>query len=249
MFDLTGKTAFVTGAGQGIGRAIVDAYTAKGAQVTAVDLNQATLDELAGNEQVTTVCLDITNADELATVVADASPEVLVNVAGVVHHGTILDSQVAELDFAYQLNVRAMYVSCKAALPAMIEKRHGSIINIASVASSLRGVPLRCAYGTTKAAVIGLTKSIAADYAKDLVRANAICPGTVRSPSWEQRVGEMAEREGISKEEALARFVNRQQMGRVGEPEEIAAMAVYLASDAAAFVSGQELCVDGGWSI
>lgn len=249
MHDLSGKQAFVTGGGQGIGRAIVEKFAASGAQVTAADLNADTLAELTTTANVVTVTVDVTNDAALRAAIMQAAPDVLVNVAGVVHHGTLLDCKVEELDFAFALNVRAMFVACQAALGPMQANRNGSIINISSVASSIRGVPLRCAYGTTKAAVIGLTKSIAADYAKDLLRCNAICPGTVRSPSWEERVGEMAEREGISKAAALQVFVDRQQMGRVGEPDEIAALAAYLASNDAVFVTGQELCIDGGWSV
>lgn len=245
---LAGKKAFITAAGQGIGRAIVEAYSKAGATVVASDVDAEALASLAGLSGVTTRQVDVTDDALLCQAVVEEAPDVLTNVAGVVHHGSILECKPEEWDLAFALNVRPMFIACQAALPGMLERGAGTIINMASVASAVRGVPSRCAYGSSKGAVIALTKSIAADFIKRGIRANSICPGTVRSPSWEQRVREMAAREGISEQEAHDVFIARQPMGRIGEPAEIAALATYLASDSSAFISGQEICVDGGWS-
>ncbi|MBF2735602.1 MAG: SDR family oxidoreductase [Betaproteobacteria bacterium AqS2] len=247
--ELAGRTAVVTGAVQGIGRAIADAFAAAGAQVAAADVNAAAFPPASElPEGLRFVQLDVTDDAQVAEVVKAAAPDILVNVAGVVHHGAALECSDADWEQAMRLNVRSAFKMCQAALPAMVERRDGCVINISSVASSLLGVPARCAYSVSKAALLGLTRSVAADYIKANVRANAICPGTVRTPSWEQRVRDLAAAEGISEEEALARFVARQPLGRVGLPGEVAALAVYLASPAGSFATGQEFSIDGGWS-
>jgi len=242
---LAGKTALVTAAGQGIGRAIAEALIREGASVIATDLDGALLADLP----CTTARLDVTDPAQIAALLA-AHPRVdmLVNCAGFVHHGSILDCSEADWDFSFNLNVRSMFRMAQGVLPGMLERRHGSIVNIASVASSIKGAPLRFIYGTTKAAVIGLTKSIAADYVTFGVRCNAICPGTVESPSLRGRIATLARQSGRSAAEVEADFVGRQPMGRLGTTAEIAALAVYLASDEAAFTTGQAHVIDGGWS-
>lgn len=240
MSRLAGKTAFITAAGQGIGRAIAEAYIAEGASVTATDLNPALLEDLAG---ATCFALDVTDKAALQGAVSEASPDILVNCAGVVHGGTILEASDADLDFALNLNVRAMVHSVQAALPGMLERGRGSIINIASVASSILAAPNRFVYGTTKAAVIGLTKSVAVDYVTKGVRCNAICPGTVDSPSLHDRL-----RATGDYDKAMRDFIARQPMGRIGTPQEIAALALYLGSDESAFTTGQAHIIDGGWA-
>ncbi len=249
MPSLSNKSAFVTAAAQGIGQAIAMCYARSGANVTAVDINGDALGKLAETPNITVLQLDVTDDAKLAKAVTDTAPELLVNVAGVVHNGNILECSADDWDLAMNLNVRSMYVACQAALPGMVERKKGCIINMSSVASSLRAVPVRFAYSVSKAAVLGLTKSIAADFVKDGIRINAICPGTVRSPSWEQRARDLAQRENISEQEAVQRFVERQPMGRIGEADEVAALALYLATDAAQYVTGQALCIDGGWSM
>ena len=245
---LTGKTAFITAAAQGIGRATALAYAAEGARVIATDLNGAKLGESAG-EHITVHRLDATQAPDIARVVAAAGPvEVLFNCAGFVHQGTILDATDAEWDFAFALNVRSMFHMIRAFLPGMVEAGRGSIINMSSAASSIKGAPNRFVYGTTKAAVIGLTKSVAADYVKQGIRCNAICPGTVQTPSLDDRIAANAATAG-SLEAARTGFIARQAMGRLGTPEEIAALAVYLGSDETQFITGQTLVIDGGWTL
>lgn len=242
---LSGKTALVTAAGQGIGRAIAHALMREGARVIATDLDDA----LLGDLPCSTARLDVTDPAQIAALLtAHARIDVLVNCAGFVHHGSILDCNEADWDFCFNLNVRSMFRMAQAVLPGMLARRHGSIVNIASVASSIKGAPFRFLYGTTKAAVIGLTKSIAADYVTHGVRCNAICPGTVESPSLRGRIAELAKQSGRSAAEVEADFVARQPMGRLGTTEEIAALAVYLASDEAAFTTGQAHVIDGGWS-
>ncbi len=245
---LAGKTALVTGAVQGIGRAIADAFAAAGAaEVVAADINAAGFPaETSPNMRF--VQLDVTDDAQVAKVVGEAQPAILANVAGVVHHGALLACSDADLEAAWQLNVRSAFIMCRAALPAMVERRDGCIINLSSVASSLQGIPARCAYSVTKAALLGLTRSVAADYIGVNVRANAICPGTVDTPSWRERVKQLAAAEGISEDEARARFIARQPLGRVGVPEEISQLAVYLASAPGSFATGQEFVIDGGWS-
>jgi 2-keto-3-deoxy-L-fuconate dehydrogenase len=245
---LAGKTAFVTAAGQGIGRATALAFAAEGARVIATDVNEALLAKL-GNASISTAKLDATDADAIAAAAAKAGPvDILFNCAGVVHHGTVLDATEAEWDFAFTLNVRSMFRTIRAFLPAMLAKGGGSIVNIASAASSIKGAPSRCIYGATKAAIIGLSRSVAADYVTQGVRSNCICPGTIQTPSLDQRIAGQAAAAG-SVEAARAAFVARQAMGRLGTPEEIAALAVYLASDEAQFVTGQAIVIDGGWTL
>jgi 2-keto-3-deoxy-L-fuconate dehydrogenase len=249
MNRLAGKTAFVTAAGQGIGRATAVAFAREGARVIATDIDEALLAELAREAGCATRRLDVTDGAAVAAAAqAVGAVQVLFNGAGYVHAGTILDCDEGAFDFSFDLNVRAMYRVIRAFLPAMLEGAGGSIINMASVASSIKGAPNRFVYGATKAAVIGLTKSIAADFVARGIRCNAICPGTVESPSLRQRIAEQAAATGQSIDEVHAAFVARQPMGRIGRAEEIAALAVYLASDESAFTTGTSQVVDGGWS-
>ncbi len=243
---LAGKTAFITAAAQGIGRATALAYAAEGARVIATDLNEAKLAELAPN--ITTQKLDATDPAAIARVIAAAGPlDILFNCAGFVHQGTILDATGDEWDFAFALNVKSMVHTIRAALPAMLE-RGGSIINMSSAASSIKGAPARCIYGTSKAAVIGLTKSVAADFVKHGIRCNAICPGTIQTPSLDDRIAANAAASG-GVDAARTAFIARQAMGRLGTPEEIAALAVYLGSEESQFVTGQTIVIDGGWTL
>jgi 2-keto-3-deoxy-L-fuconate dehydrogenase len=238
---LAGKKALITGAGQGIGRAAAIAFTAEGATVWATDRDGesiATIDGCIARE------LDVLDAERIAAVMREAGPlNVLFNCAGYVAGGTVLDCTEADWSFSFELNVTAMYRTIRLALPPMIEAGNGSIINMASVASSVVGVANRFAYGASKAAVIGLTKSIARDFAATGVRCNAICPGTVDTPSLRQRLSESGDFES-----AWETFNARQPMGRLGDPQEIAALAVYLASDESAFTTGQCHVIDGGWT-
>ncbi len=245
---LAGKTAFITAAAQGIGRATALAYAAEGARVIATDLNEAKLAELTGHG-IATHRLDVTDAADIARVAGSVGPvHVLFNCAGFVHQGSVLDATEAEWDFAFALNVRSMFHTLRAFLPGMIAGGGGSVINMSSGASSIKGAPNRFIYGTTKAAVIGLTKSVAADYVKQGVRCNAICPGTVQTPSLDDRIAANAAAAG-SLEAARTGFIARQAMGRLGTPEEIAALAVYLGSDESQFVTGQTMVIDGGWTL
>lgn len=242
MRRLEGKTILATASAQGIGRATVERMAAEGARVVATDIDIA---PLAGAEGLDVRSLDVTSQQTIEELVSDIGRvDVLFNCAGVVHAGNILEANPADLDFAFALNVRAMFDTIRAVLPGMIERGSGSIINVASVASSIIGVPNRFIYGTTKAAVIGLTKAVAADHVTQGIRCNAICPGTVDSPSLHQRL-----RDTGNYEQAWQDFNARQKMGRIGRPEEIAAVACHLASDEAAFTTGQALNVDGGWTI
>ena len=241
---LSGKRVLVTAAGQGIGRASALAMAAEGAQVFATDVN---MDALSTLEGVDTFALDVCCDDSVAQGVARADPDVLFNCAGFVHHGTVLDATDADWDFALDLNLRSMLRTIRAALPGMLRRGTGSIINMSSAASSIIGAPNRFIYGTTKAAVIGLTKSVAVDYVHKGIRCNCICPGTVDSPSWQDRVDALGKELG-SKDAALKQFVARQPMGRVASAEEIAALVVYLASDESAFTTGHPHIIDGGWS-
>lgn len=238
---LAGKTAFVTAAGQGIGRASAIALAREGAKVVATDLNG---DLLAGLDGIETFALDVTDKAALTKAVTDASPDTLVNCAGVVHAGTTLQATDADFDFAMNLNVRAQIHAIQAALPAMLERGSGSIVGIASVCSHLRGLPNRFIYGTSKAAVIGMTKQVAADYITQGIRCNCIAPGTVDSPSLHERLKATGDYDKAMKE-----FVARQPMGRLGEAEEIADLVVYLASDETRYMTGQCIAIDGGMTV
>jgi 2-keto-3-deoxy-L-fuconate dehydrogenase len=242
---LANKRALVTAAGQGIGAATARAFAAEGAQVIATDINEDLLKALAGVEGVTTRRFDVTDAAQVATVAAEVGAvDILFNCAGFVAHGNILECEEKDWDFSFELNVKSMYRIVRAMLPAMLANGGGSIVNIASVASSVKGVPVRCAYGASKAAVIGLTKSIAADFIGQGVRCNCICPGTVQSPSLDGRIAGQG-----GSDEVRQAFIDRQPMGRFGSAEEIAALAVYLASDESAFTTGTFNIVDGGMAM
>lgn len=244
---LAGKTAFITAAAQGIGRATALAYAAEGARVIATDLNAAKLAELGAG--IETRALDVTDGAAIREAVQAAGPiDVLFNCAGFVHQGTILDSTDADWEFAWLLNVRSMTHTIRAALPGMVGRGAGSIINMSSGASSIKGAPARCVYGTSKAAVIGLTKSVAADFVKSGIRCNAICPGTIETPSLQDRIAANAAASG-GLDQARSAFIARQAMGRLGTPEEIAALAVYLGADESQFVTGQTMVIDGGWTL
>jgi 2-keto-3-deoxy-L-fuconate dehydrogenase len=245
---LAGKTAFMTACAQGIGRATALAFAAEGARVFATDLNLEKLSEIA-SDQISVARLDVLDAAAVRAMAETVGAvDVLFNCAGFVHQGTVLDVTEAEWDFAFNLNVRSMMRTIQAFLPGMVAKGAGCVINMASAASSIKGAPNRFVYGTTKAAVIGLTKSVASDFVKSGVRCNAICPGTVQSPSLDDRIAAGAAQFG-SVEASRAAYVARQAMGRLGSAEEIAAMAVYLASDDAQFVTGQAMLIDGGWTL
>ncbi|WP_298968375.1 SDR family oxidoreductase [uncultured Roseobacter sp.] len=246
---LKGKRALVTAAGQGIGRASALALAKEGAEVFATDINMDALSTIrdANHENIEIFELNALDDDSVKAGVAAAQPDVLFNCAGFVHHGSVLDATDEEWDFAVNLNVRSMVRTIRAALPGMLERGGGSIINMSSACSSVIGAPNRFIYGTTKAAVIGLTKSVAVDYVAKGIRCNAICPGTVESPSWHDRVDALGEQLG-SKDEAMKQFVSRQPMGRVASAEEIAALVVYLASDESGFTTGHPHIIDGGWS-
>jgi 2-keto-3-deoxy-L-fuconate dehydrogenase len=246
---LNGKRALITAAGQGIGRATAIAMANEGAKVFATDINMDVLSTIRDTnlKNIEIFKLDARDGESVKEGVSRAAPDVLFNCAGFVHHGTILDATDDDLDFAFDLNVRSMVRTVKAALPGMLEHGGGSIINMSSAASSIIGAPNRFIYGTTKAAVVGLTKSVAIDYISKGIRCNCICPGTVESPSWHDRVTALGEELG-SYEAALEQFVSRQPMGRVASAEEIAALVVYLGSDESAFTTGHAHIIDGGWS-
>lgn len=247
---LQGKTAFVTAAGQGIGRATAEAFAREGAKVIATDLNVELLAGLKGQPNVVVEKLDALDAAAIADAARrHAGVDILFNAAGFVHHGTVLDCTEEQWDFAFNLNVRSMYRTIKAFLPGMLAKGSGSIVNIASGASSVKAAANRFVYGATKAAVIGLTKSVALDYIKQGVRCNAICPGTVESPSLRDRMATLSKNSGQTYEQVEAMFIGRQPMGRLGTADEIAAMGVYLASDESRFTTGTTMLVDGGWSL
>ena len=237
---LTGKSVFITAAAQGIGRAIAEMFVSEGARVTASDINFALLSTLSGAE---TIQLDVTDKSSLQSLVKDVDPDILVNCAGIVNHGNILDASDDDFTFAVNLNVMSMFHSIQAVLPGMIAKERGSIVNIASVVSSVMAAPDRFIYGTTKAAVVGLTKSVARDYVRYGVRCNCICPGTVDTPSMHERL-----RATGDYNKALENFVKRQPMGRIANAGEIASLAKYLASEESGFTTGQAHVIDGGWA-
>ncbi|WP_223478252.1 SDR family oxidoreductase [Oricola indica] len=248
--QLQGKIAVVTAAGQGIGRAIAEAFAAEGATVHASDLDLGKLDGLDASK----ARLDVTDTDAVnAYAAAVGGIDILANVAGFVHHGTVLDCEESDWDFSFDLNVKSMHRMIRSFLPEMLTRAaangtSGSIVNMSSGASSLKSAPNRYVYGATKAAVIGLTKSVAQDFIRQNIRCNAICPGTIESPSWHERVDELGKSVGGA-DKALQMFVDRQPIGRVGRVEEVAALAVYLASDSAAFTTGTAIPIDGGWTL
>ena len=242
---LAGKVAFITAAGQGIGRAAALAFAREGAKVLATDLNAKALADVEGKDGIRAKALDATDEASINKLAAEIGQiDVLFNCAGFVHHGAILDATDDQWQFAFNLNVRSMFWTIQAFLPGMVKKGGGSIVNMSSAASSVKGAALRFVYGTTKAAVVGLTKSVAVDYVKQGVRCNAICPGTVQTPSLDERISRLG---GGS--DARQFFLQRQPAGRFGSADEIAALAVYLAGDESAFTTGTVNVIDGGWSV
>ncbi|HEX3939094.1 MAG TPA: SDR family oxidoreductase [Xanthobacteraceae bacterium] len=248
---LHGKIALVTAAGQGIGRAIAEACLAEGATVIATDLAE---EKLAGLQAAKRQKLDVRAQDAIdalaAAVAREFSPlDILVNCAGYVANGSVLDCTDKDWDFSFDLNVKSMHRMIKAFLPGMLEKNSGAIVNISSAVSSIRGVPNRYAYGATKAAVIGLTKAVAADFIRQGVRCNAICPGTIESPSLDERIAALSQQTGKSSDVVRQAFVDRQPMGRLGTAQEVAALAVFLVSDESSYITGQAHLVDGGMAL
>jgi 2-keto-3-deoxy-L-fuconate dehydrogenase len=244
---MKGKVALVTAAGQGIGRAIAETLIAEGASVIATDLAD---EKLAGLKAKACKKLDVRSQDNIDALAKEVGAlDVLVNCAGYVHQGTIFDCTDRDWDFSFDLNVKSMHRMLKAFLPAMLEKKKGSIVNISSAVSSIRGVPARYAYGTTKAAVIGLTKAIAADFIRQGIRCNAICPGTIESPSLEERIDALSKQTGKSNDAVREGFVERQPMGRLGTAKEVALLALFLASDESSYITGQTHLVDGGMAL
>ena len=242
---LSGKTALVTAAAQGSGRACALAFAAEGASVLATDINAAKLDELDGTPNIVTTRLDVLDNDMVASLAREiAAPSILLNCAGFVHHGNIMDASEDEWDFGFNLNVKSQFRTIRAFLPGMVAAGGGSIINMASVSGSISGVPNRLVYGATQAAVIGLTKSVARDYIGHGIRCNAIAPGTVQSPSLDDRINAFDDPVQARKD-----FIARQPLGRLGKAEEIAALAVYLASDESAYTTGSIMVSDGGLTL
>jgi 2-keto-3-deoxy-L-fuconate dehydrogenase len=248
---LEGKLALVTAAGQGIGRAIAEAFVAEGAGVIATDLEEDKLRDLAGADRRKLDVRSTPEVEALAKAVAKETgvPNVLVNCAGYVHNGSVLDCSEQDWDFSFDVNVTSIHRTLRAFLPGMLARGGGSIINISSAVSSIRGVPNRYAYGATKAAIIGLTKAVAADFIQRGIRANAICPGTIESPSLGERIATAASQTGRSQADVRRGFVERQPMGRLGTPREVAALAVFLASDESSYITGQPHLVDGGMAL
>ena len=243
---LEGKVAVLTAAAAGIGRATAAAFAAEGAKVVATDLNLDGLKGLVGE----TRRLDVRSSEAVAALAREVGPiDVLFNCAGVVHHGTILDCTEGDWDDSFDVNVKSMHRTIRAFLPGMLEKGGGSIVNVASAASSVRGIPNRYLYGASKAAVIGLTKAVAADFIRRGIRCNAICPATVESPSLDQRIAALSAQTNQPVEAVRAAFVDRQPMGRIGTPQEVAMLALYLASDESAFTTGQVHLIDGGFAL
>jgi 2-keto-3-deoxy-L-fuconate dehydrogenase len=250
MNRLEGKVALVTAAGQGIGRAVAEIFAAEGAKLIATDLDPNKLQGLRGRLRK----LDVLALEDIEALSRDIGREygaldVLVNCAGYVHQGSVLDCSDKDWDFSFDLNVKSMHHMIKTFLPGMLEHKAGSIVNISSTASSIRGVPNRYAYGATKAAVIGLTKAVAADFIKQGIRCNAVCPGTVESPSLGERISAVSLESGRSLDRVRQDFVDRQPMGRLGTPEEVAWLVLYLASDESSFMTGQAYLVDGGMAL
>jgi 2-keto-3-deoxy-L-fuconate dehydrogenase len=248
---LQNKLALVTAAGQGIGRSIAEAFAAEGARVVATDVEASKLEGIKSLERLK---LDVRSTAAVEALAKDIAAEfgaldVLVNCAGYVHHGSVLDCAEPDWDFSFDLNVKSMHRTIRAFLPGMLQKKAGAIVNISSAVSSIRGVPDRYAYGATKAAVIGLTKAVAADFIRQGIRANAICPGTIESPSLEGRIKDRSQATGKSRAEVERAFVERQPMGRLGKPQEVAALVVFLASDEASYITGQAHLVDGGMAL
>jgi len=247
MSEMHGKRVLITAAGQGIGLASARAFAAAGAEVIATDIDIRALQDVPG---LTALHLDVTSAQAIADLSEQVGAvDVLFNCAGYVHAGSILDCDEAAWERSLQLNVTAMYRMIRATLPGMLARGGGSIINMASVASSIKGVPNRCAYTASKAAVVGLTKSVAADYIAQGIRCNAICPGTVDSPSLRARIAEQAALQGVAEEQVYGQFVARQPMGRLGSAEEIARLVLYLGSDASSYTTGALHVIDGGMSV
>jgi 2-keto-3-deoxy-L-fuconate dehydrogenase len=247
---LTGKVAFCTASGAGIGRATAIAFAREGARVIATDIDLAKLEGLAASGVAETHLLDVRSTKSVEAFAKKiGAVDVLFNAAGFVHHGTVLECTDEEWDFGFDLNVRSMHRTIRAFLPAMLEKGGGSIVNIASGAGSVRGIPNRYVYGATKAAVIGLTKAVAADFIRKGIRCNAICPGTIQSPSLDDRIAAQARVLGKPSQEVRQMFIDRQPIGRLGTAEEVAALAVYLASDESRFTTGTTMLVDGGFAL
>lgn len=248
---LQGKIALVTAAGQGIGRAIAERFVAEGARVIATDL---AADKLRGIGAAKTIKLDVRSTEAVDALARDVAKEfvaldVLVNCAGYVHQGNVLHCAEKDWDFSFDLNVKSMHRTIRAFLPGMLDKKSGAIVNISSVVSSIRGVPDRYAYGATKAAVIGLTKAVAADFIKQGIRVNAVCPGTIESPSLGGRIREVSNETGKSLDAVRQAFIDRQPMGRLGTPQEVAALVLFLASDEASYITGHAHLVDGGMAL
>ena len=247
---LKGKRAFLTAAGAGIGRATAIAFASEGAEVIATDLKADLLGDLAAHGIAGTHALDVRSTAAVEALARQVGPiDILFNCAGFVHHGTALSTSDEDWDFSFDVNVKSMHRTIRAFLPAMLERGNGSIINIASGASSIRGLPNRYVYGASKAAVIGLTKAVAADHIRQGVRVNAIAPGTIQSPSLDGRIADQAAKTGKTVAEIRQQFIDRQPMARLGEAEEIAWLAVYLASDEASYTTGQCISADGGFSL
>jgi 2-keto-3-deoxy-L-fuconate dehydrogenase len=244
---LQGKLALITAAGQGIGRAIAEAFIAQGAQVIATDVDAG---KLAGLRTLRSLKLDVRSTADIEALAKETAPlDILVNCAGYVHQGTVLDCSEQTWDFSFDLNVKSIHRMLRAFLPGMVQKGAGSIVNISSAVSSIRGVPNRYVYGATKAAIIGLTKQVAADFIRKGIRVNAICPGTIESPSLHERIEELSKATGKPVTAVAEDFVGRQPMGRLGKPEEVAALAVFLASDESSFITGHAHLVDGGMAL